>query len=142
MPRTRILVVNDEPALREFFRFNLQARGYDVIQSVGCPEVADIIKKERPDIAIIDLMLSGANGFDLCKSICDAGESAIIVFNMRGGEADLLKCVEMGVDDYLGKPLGVDELMSRVRAVERCKQKSTSSGTTDKKQNLVELGEK
>jgi DNA-binding response OmpR family regulator len=112
-----ILVVNDEPALRDFFRFNLQVRGFGVIDISGSQEVLKIVEKEMPDLTILDLMVREVDGFDLCRRICSNSSSRVIAFNMRGGESDLLKCLEMGVDDYLGKPLGVEELMTRVRAV-------------------------
>jgi DNA-binding response OmpR family regulator len=111
MNRPRILVVNDEAALRGFFRFNLQMRGYDVNDTLGTPEVF-----------ALDLMVRGVDGFGLCRRICQSTQSSIIAFNMRGGESDLLRCLEMGVDDYLGKPIGADELMARVRAVLRNKR--------------------
>jgi two-component system KDP operon response regulator KdpE len=122
MTRPRILVVNDEQALRDFFRFNLNARGYEVSDTMGSPEVLNMVEKEQPDLVILDLMLEGLDGFQLCQQICQSSQSSVIAFNMRGGEADLLRCLEMGVDDYLNKPFGVDELMARVRAVLRHKR--------------------
>jgi DNA-binding response OmpR family regulator len=121
MNHPRILIVNDEAALRDFFRFNLQMRGYEVTETLGTPEVLLIVEKEQPDLVILDLMVRGVDGFGLCRRICQSTRSSVIAFNMRGGENDLLRCLEMGVDDYLGKPIGVDELMSRVRAVLRNK---------------------
>jgi DNA-binding response OmpR family regulator len=121
MNRPHILIINDEGALRDFFRFNLQMRGYDVTDTIGTPEVFDLIQKEEPDLVILDLMVRSVDGFALCRRICNETQSLVIAFNMRGGERDLLRCLEMGVDDYLGKPIGVDELMARVRAVLRNK---------------------
>jgi DNA-binding response OmpR family regulator len=122
MNRPRILIVNDEAALRNFFRFNLQMRGYDVTTTIGNPEVFTLIEKGELDLVILDLMVRGVDGFGLCRRICQSTLSSIIAFNMRGGESDLMRCLEMGVDDYLGKPIGVDELMARVRAVLRNKR--------------------
>ena len=119
MNRPRILIINDEAALRDFFRFNLQMRGYDVTDTFGTSEVLARIEKEGPDLVILDLMVRGVDGFGLCRRICQSTHCSVIAFNMRGGESDLLRCLEMGVDDYLGKPIGVDELMARVRAVLR-----------------------
>jgi DNA-binding response OmpR family regulator len=111
--RPRILVVNDESALRDFFRINLKVRG---------PEVLAIMQEEQPDLVILDLTVRGVDGFELCRQICQSSLSSVIAFNMRGNESDLLRCLEMGVDDYLGKPFGVDELMARVWAVLRRKR--------------------
>jgi DNA-binding response OmpR family regulator len=120
-----ILVVNDEPSLREFFKVNLKVRGYGVIDIAGSRDVVKIVEKSMPDLTILDLMVSAVDGFDLCRQICSSSSSKVMVFNMRGGEADLFRCLEMGVDDYLGKPFGVDELMARVRAVLRHKRFSS-----------------
>ncbi|MBN1191206.1 MAG: response regulator [Dehalococcoidales bacterium] len=122
MTRPRVLIVNDESSLRDFFRINLKARGCDVSVTWGCPEVLAIIRKDSPDLVILDLTVRGVDGFDLCGQICQSSLSSVIAFNMRGNETDLLRCLEMGVDDYLWKPFGVDELMARVWAVLRCKR--------------------
>jgi DNA-binding response OmpR family regulator len=120
--RPRVLVVNDESALRDFFRINLKVRGCDVLVTWGCPEVLAVIKKEHPDLVILDLTVRGVDGFELCRQICQSSLSSVIAFDMRGNESDLLRCLEMGVDDYLWRPFGVDELMARVWAVLRSKR--------------------
>ncbi len=119
MGTQRVLVVNDEASLRTFFNFNLHARGYEVMDTIGSPSVFELVQNEHPDLVILDLMIQGIYGFELCRNICQHSNSSVIAFNMRGGDVDLLTCLNMGVDDYLGKPFGVDELMSRVRAVLR-----------------------
>jgi len=127
MARLSIFVVNDEAALRSFFRFNLKARGYDVIDTVGSPDTLSRIKESHPDLVILDLTIRGTDGFELCREICEGSISSVIAINMRGGDSDLLKCLEMGVDDYLGKPFGVDELMARIGAVLRHKRRTRPS---------------
>ena len=127
-----ILVVNDEPAMREFLRFNLKVRGYEVITSPGNNGGFIRLEKEQPDLVILDLMVQGVDGFDLCEKNCESGKTSVIAINMRGGEADLLKILALGVDDYLGKPFGVDELMARIRSILRGKAPSRNF----KSQNL------
>ena len=136
MNRPRILIVNDEASLRDFFRINLQMRGYDVIDTMGTPEVLAAVEKGKPDLVILDLMVRGTDGFGLCRWICQSTRSSVIAFNMRGGENDLLRCLEMGVDDYLGKPIGVDELMARVRAVLRNKH---SVGISNEQMDVADI---
>jgi DNA-binding response OmpR family regulator len=126
MDRPRVLIINEEMALRDFFRFNLQARGFDVSETEGNPVIFAMIEREKPDVVILDMMVNGTDGFDLCKKICDTGLSSVIAINMRGGEGELLRCLEMGVDDYLGKPFGVDELLARIGAVLRRRRWSKS----------------
>jgi DNA-binding response OmpR family regulator len=122
MTRPYIMVIIDEQALKELFRINLSVRGFDVLDLPGCKNLVSITKKNKPDLVIIDLMISEVDGFDICKQICDLNIAPVIAFNMRGGDADLLKSFKMGVDDYIGKPFGVDELMARIYAVLRHKR--------------------
>jgi DNA-binding response OmpR family regulator len=135
--RPRILVVNDESALRDFFSINLKVRGCDVLTSWGSPEVLAIMQKEQPDLVILDLTVRGVDGFELCRQICQSSRSSVIAFNMRGNESDLLRCLDLGVDDYLWRPFGVDELMARVWAVLRRKRLSRPFSPP----NLVEKNE-
>jgi two-component system, OmpR family, KDP operon response regulator KdpE len=120
--RPYIMVIIDEPALKELFRINLSVRGYDVLDIPGCVKSVSIAEKSKPDLVIIDLMIAEVDGFDICKQICKLDIAPVIAFNMRGGDADLLRCFELGVDDYIGKPFGVDELMARINAVLRHKR--------------------
>jgi two-component system, OmpR family, KDP operon response regulator KdpE len=119
MERSIVIVVNDEVALRNFFRFNLKARGFEVYDVTGCPEVLELVEEKQPDIVILDLMVRDVDGFALCKQICEMGTSSVIALNMRGSESDLIRCLDMGVADYLNKPFGVDELLARINAVLR-----------------------
>jgi two-component system KDP operon response regulator KdpE len=130
MQPARILIINDEPAIRAFFRFNLEIRGYRVLESGGCPEVLEVFRREKPDLTILDLRIAGTDGLELCRCLCEEEDSSVIVFNMRGGESDLLKCLKMGVGDYLCKPFGVDEFIARVRAVLRYKLKAAARNTS------------
>jgi DNA-binding response OmpR family regulator len=123
MSRPRIIIINDYAPLRDLLRVNLRARGFEVMDTISTPDIFEIIKREQPDLVILDLILGGVNGFDLCSQICESELSAVIVINMRSGEADLLKCLEMGVDDYINRPFGVDELMARVGAALRHRKK-------------------
>jgi DNA-binding response OmpR family regulator len=117
-----IMVIIDEPALKELFRINLSVRGYDILDIPGCEKSVSIAEKSKPDLVIIDLMVSEVDGFDICKQLCKLDIAPVIAFNMRGSDADLLRCFELGVDDYIGKPFGVDELMARINAVLRHKR--------------------
>jgi DNA-binding response OmpR family regulator len=117
--RPCILIVSDEPALSDLFRVSLKVRDSDVLVSPGCPDVFAIVQNEQPDLVILELTVRGVDGFELCRQICQDSSSSVIAFNMWGNESELLRCLEMGVDDYLGKPFGVAELTARVRAVLR-----------------------
>lgn len=122
MVRPLVMVVIDEPALRYLFTINLSSRGYDVLDMRGSTDVISFVEKNRPDLVILDLMIGSINGFEVCKELCEYRMASVITLNMRGGDADLIKCLEMGVDDYIGKPFGIDELIARINAVLRYKR--------------------
>jgi DNA-binding response OmpR family regulator len=126
----RILIVNDESALREFFRINLVGRGCDVLVSPGSSRVLAIIQKEQPDLVIINIAVNGVDGIELCRQICQSSLASVLAFSLHGNETEMLRCLKIGVDDYLGKPFGVDELMARVWAMLRCKRFVKPSLTT------------
>jgi DNA-binding response OmpR family regulator len=126
----RILIVNDESALREFFRINLAGRGCDVLVASGSPRVLAIIQKEEPDLVIINIAVKGVDGIELCRQICQSSLASVLAFSLHGNESEMLRCLKIGVDDYLGKPFGMDELMARVWAVLRCKKFAKPSLTT------------
>jgi len=126
MSKPRVLIVNDEAAIREFFRFNLAARGFDVMESQGNELVFSHIREFSPDIVILDIMANKIDGFELCNKICNETDASVIGFNMRGGDADMIRCLEMGVDDYFNRPLGVAELMTRIYAILRGKRFSSA----------------
>jgi DNA-binding response OmpR family regulator len=127
MTRPCILIVTDQSGLSDFFRINTKVGGCDVLASPGSPDVLAIMQKERPDLVILDLTVRGMDGLELCRKICQDSSPSVIAFNMWGNESDLLRCLEMGVDDYLGKPFGVDELIARVWAVLRRKRLASPS---------------
>jgi DNA-binding response OmpR family regulator len=119
MSLPHVLVMIDEPALKYLFSINLYRRGYEVNVLPGSKDLISNIVQFNPDLVILDLMIQGINGFSLCNLLCKSNFSPVIAFNMRGGDDDLLKCLEMGVDDYIGKPFGIDELIARINAVLR-----------------------
>jgi DNA-binding response OmpR family regulator len=121
LARPRVLVINDDSALRNLIRISLGESGCDVLLSAGSPEVLAIMQKDPPDLVILDLTVHGVDGLELCRQICQTS-SSLIAFNLWGTESDLLRCLEMGADDYLGKPFGADELTARVWAILRRKR--------------------
>jgi DNA-binding response OmpR family regulator len=124
MHKQRILVADDEPAIRKFVRANLEARDYDTLLVTDGAEALAAIEKEIPDLLILDLMMPKMDGFEVCRRIREWSQIPIIVLSARGGEMDKVRCLEMGADDYITKPFGVDELMARVKAVFRRVQAS------------------
>lgn len=118
----RILVVEDEEALTTLLRYNLAAEGYDV-EIVGRGDEADTVLKERvPDLVVLDWMLPGLSGIELCRRLRARPETQqlpIIMLTARGEESDRVRGLSTGADDYLVKPFSTPEFMARVKALLR-----------------------
>jgi two-component system KDP operon response regulator KdpE len=127
MSETRILVVDDEPAIRRTLRVNLAARGYDVIAVATGEEALDAIELRLPSLVILDLMLPGMSGLEVCRAIRAMSPVPILVLSARGEEHTKVRALDLGADDFLTKPFGMDELLARVRALLRRPGTTTSS---------------
>ncbi|HWE62119.1 MAG TPA: response regulator transcription factor [Chloroflexota bacterium] len=119
MSGTRILVVDDEPAIRRTLRANLVARGYDVTTVETGEQALHYATARMPDLVILDLMLPGLSGLEVCRSLRSMGTVPILVLSARGEERTKVQALDLGADDYLTKPFGMDELLARVRALLR-----------------------
>src|SRR5881275_3739736 len=118
----RILVVEDEEALTALLRYNLDAEGYEV-ETVGRGDDADTRLKERvPDLVVLDWMLPGLSGIELCRRLRARPETRslpIIMLTARGEESERVRGLATGADDYIVKPFSVPELLARVRTILR-----------------------
>jgi two-component system KDP operon response regulator KdpE len=119
MPETRVLVVDDEKPLRDFVRRNLEVRGYQVEVAANGLEALALFHARPFDLIILDLMMPHMDGLETTRRIRQNSIVPIIVLTALGEEADKIAAFEMGADDYLTKPFGVEELLARVRAVLR-----------------------
>src|SRR6202021_635364 len=99
-------------------RSNLVVRGFDTVVSAGS-RVIDLLDLERPDMVLLALMLPGADGFELCRELRERSSVGIIVVSARGGEQDKVTALNMGADDYMTKPFGIEELLARIGAPRR-----------------------
>jgi two-component system, OmpR family, KDP operon response regulator KdpE len=117
--RQHILVVDDEPAVRRTLRANLVARGYDVTAVETGEEGLDDLADHHPDLVILDLMLPGISGIEVCEAIRTISAVPVLVLSARGEEQTKVRALDLGADDYLTKPFGIDELLARVRALLR-----------------------
>jgi len=116
---TVILVVEDDRNIVDLVRANLLVRGYTVVVSRTGDGVGDLVREHQPDIVLLDLMLPGVDGFDLCRDIRAESTVGIIVVSARRGEQDKVRALNLGADDYMTKPFGVDELLARMTALLR-----------------------
>jgi two-component system, OmpR family, KDP operon response regulator KdpE len=116
---TRVLVVEDDPNIVDLIRSNLAVRGFDTVVSTDGMRALALLETEDPDIVLLDLMLPEADGFELCRLIRERSPVAIIVVSARGGERDKVTALNMGADDYMTKPFGIEELLARILATLR-----------------------
>ena len=116
---TRVLMVEDDPNIVDLIRSNLNVRGFDTVVSTDGARALRLLETEEPDIVLLDLMLPGADGMDLCRQIRERSGVGIIVISARGGERDKVTALNMGADDYMTKPFGIEELLARITATLR-----------------------
>ncbi|WOK35315.1 response regulator transcription factor [Sphingomonas sp. C3-2] len=114
-----ILLVEDDPALRTLTARALQQNGYRVRPASSAPEMWNAFDAGSVDLVLLDIMLPGTNGLDLCRQIRQRSEVPIIFVSAKGTETDRVVGLELGADDYLPKPFSTRELIARVRAVLR-----------------------
>ena len=116
---TRILVVEDDRNIIDLVQANLLVRGFDVVVSRTGDDAVELLDSVKPDLVLLDLMLPRVDGFDLCREIRSDSSVGIIVVSARRGEQDKVRALNLGADDYLTKPFGVDELLARITALLR-----------------------
>ena len=115
----RILVVDDERAIRRFLRASLSAHGHTILEAAAGREALSAVAEQRPDIIFLDLGLPDMDGVEVTRQIREWSDTPIIILSVRDREADKIAALEAGADDYLVKPFGMGELMVRMRAVLR-----------------------
>jgi two-component system, OmpR family, KDP operon response regulator KdpE len=126
MPNERVLIVDDEPAIRRFLRVTLTTQAYDVIEATSGQEALLKAAADKPDIIILDIGLPDINGIEVTRLLRQWTQLPIIILSVRGAESDKIAALDAGADDYLTKPFGVGELLARLRAALRRAAQTTS----------------
>lgn len=124
MSRQRVLVIEDEEDILELVRYNLTKNGYDVFGVASGEEGLNLVRQELPDLVVLDLMLPGMDGLEVCrlmKSESSTRQIPIIMMSAKGEESDIVTGLEMGADDYVTKPFSPKILMARVKVALRRK---------------------
>lgn len=116
---SRVLIVEDEPALADSIRYGLEREGYECTVLGDGSRAVDFVRSWRPDLVLLDLMLPGMPGTDVCREIRTTGPVPIVMVTAKDTEADKVIGLELGADDYITKPFSMRELIARVRAVIR-----------------------
>jgi len=116
------LVVEDEPDIRKLVHYNLAQERFKVIEAEDGEKALKLVQREKPHLIVLDLMLPGLSGLELCRSLRERPETSqipILMLTAKAGEADRIVGLEMGADDYLTKPFSPRELVARVKAILR-----------------------
>lgn len=113
---SKILVVDDERAIVDILKFNLQREGYSVITAYNGEEGLELFEKENPDLVLLDIMMPKIDGLQVCNTIRNKYDTPIIMLTARAEEVDKVLGLELGADDFVTKPFSVRELMARVKA--------------------------
>ena len=122
MAGRKILVVEDEPDIRKLVHYNLVQERLQTVEAEDGEKALRLLEREKPDLIILDLMLPGLSGLEICKRVRERPETAripILMLTAKASEADRVVGLEMGADDYLTKPFSPRELVARVKAILR-----------------------
>src|SRR5689334_7772145 len=137
--KTRALVVEDDPNIVDLIRSNLAVRGFDTSVSTDGSRALAMLETEQPDMVLLDLMLPEADGFELCRQIRERSSVAIIVVSARGGERDKVNALNMGADDYMTKPFGIEEQLARILATLR--RTRTAAAEAEAAPSVITIGD-
>lgn len=133
MEKKKILIIEDEANIIELVGYNLETNGYECISAQDGIMGITLVHKEKPDLILLDVMLPGKSGYEICKELRGEGnKTPIIMLTAKSDEVDKILGLEFGADDYMTKPFSVRELMARIKAVLR---------RTDESQNCKSIGE-
>jgi two-component system KDP operon response regulator KdpE len=119
MAYTYILAVDDDEKLLKSLRLNLAGEGWHILTARNGAEALQIVEQENPDLVLLDIMMPEIDGFEVCRRLRQWSHVSIIGLSARGDTADKVKCLDLGADDYITKPFGMDELIARIKAVLR-----------------------
>jgi DNA-binding response OmpR family regulator len=135
-PRRRILVIEDEPDIARGLKDALEFEGFEVVSTGSGREGLKLVKEKPPDLVILDLMLPDANGFSVCEEIRRTRSVVpVIMLTARSQEADKIRGLEAGADDYVTKPFSIGELVARINAIFRRLHRATGGD------EVIEIGD-
>jgi len=119
-PAAAVLIVDDEPAIRRFLRTSLEAQGYRTLEAADGAAALETLRRNAVDVVVLDLGLPGIDGFEVIGRLRGAGSGVpIVVLSSRGDERGKVEALDLGADDYVTKPFGIEELLARLRAALR-----------------------
>ena len=135
-----VLIVEDEQNIVDILAFNLSRDGYDTMEAYDGATGLQLALEHNPDLILLDLMLPGMNGFEVCRRIRETGSTTpVLMLTAREEEADKVMGLELGADDYITKPFSMRELLARVKA--NIRRRALDAGTRGPAENVVKQGE-
>lgn len=136
--RDRILIVDDEPQLTRVLRTGLKSHGYDVRVAADGQSGLEVFGDWQPDLLLTDLAMPNMDGLELCRRVRTVSQIPIIVLSAKGEEKTKVEALDIGADDYVTKPFGIDELLARVRAALR---RASTSITKEPASTVLEVND-
>lgn len=133
----RILVVDDEQHMVDLIRMNLELEGFQVLEASNGVDALDQVRKHIPDLIILDIMMPQLDGFEVLKMLREFSSVPVIMLTAKGEEEDKVRGLELGADDYVTKPFGARELVSRVKAVLR-----RTESLTEPSESVIEVDDR
>ncbi len=140
MPKAKILVVEDEENILEAVRYSLEGQGYEALTATDGVTGLSLARAEHPDLVILDVMLPGMDGLEVCRAIRREQDMPVLMLTARVEEVDRIVGLELGADDYITKPFSMRELMARVKAHIRRYRKIESGAVADTGDGLLVSG--
>ena len=137
MKKSHILIVDDDPAILRLLRTNLKARGYEVSSAANGVDALIVVESNFIDLVVLDIMMPKMDGVEVCRRIREWSQVPIIMLSGRGDEEGIVKCLELGADDYLTKPFNVAELIARINTAFRHYNGARTAPT----QSVLRLGD-
>lgn len=132
----KILIIEDEGNIRELVTYNLKANGYETLEAEDGITGITLAYKEKPDLILLDIMLPGKDGYEICRELRSEDINIpIIMLTAKSEEVDKVLGLEFGADDYIAKPFGIRELLARIKAVLRRYDSSDKSSSEPKKED-------
>jgi len=119
MNAATILVVDDEPQIRRVLRSTLTSQGYVIIDAKTGEDAVESVRKNKPDLVLLDVNMPGMGGIEACREIRRSSDAPIIMLTVRNAERDKVLALDAGADDFVVKPFGIEELLARIRAALR-----------------------
>jgi DNA-binding response OmpR family regulator len=114
-----IMITDDDQSLRELVRVSLEHEGYNVLQAADGSECVTLVRKQRPDLVILDVIMPNMDGLEACRRIRDFSQVPVLMLTAKTQRDDVITGLDKGADDYLVKPFNMDELLARIRALLR-----------------------